>query len=67
MEKIKIKGEIEEEIDNKINNQVVELMEEKEWEQLVWEDLIEIIDKVDRQLQVEQVEVVQLKLFRNSN
>ena len=67
MEKIKIKGEIEEEIDNKINNQVVELMEEKEWEQLVWEDLIEIIDKVDRQLQAEQVEVVQLKLFRNSN
>ena len=67
MEKIKIKGEIEEEIDNKINNQAVELMEEKEWEQLVWEDLIEIIDKVDRQLQVEQVEVVQLKLFRNSN
>ena len=67
MEKIKIKGEIEEEIDNKINNQAVELMEEKEWEQLVWEDLIEIIDKVDRQLQAEQVEVVQLKLFRNSN
>jgi hypothetical protein len=26
----------------------VEQMEEKEWEQMVWEDQIEIIDKVDR-------------------
>lgn len=30
LEKIKIKEEIEEEIDNKINSQAVELMEEKE-------------------------------------
>jgi hypothetical protein len=26
----------------------VEQMEEKEWEQMVWEDQIEIIDRVDR-------------------
>lgn len=46
--KIKIREEIEEVIDNKISNLAVEQMEEKEWEQMVWEDQIEIIDKVDR-------------------
>jgi len=46
--KIKIREEIEEGIVNKISNLAVEQMEEKEWEQMVWEDQIEIIDKVDR-------------------
>ena len=46
--KIKIREEIEEGIDNKISNLAVEQMEEKEWEQMVWEDQIEIIDRVDR-------------------
>ena len=46
--KIKIREEIEEVIDNKISNLAVEQMEEKEWEQMVWEDQIEIIDRVDR-------------------
>ena len=46
--KIKIREEIEEVIDNKISNLAVEQMEEKEWEQMVWEDQTEIIDKVDR-------------------
>lgn len=46
--KIKIREEIEEVIDNKISNLAVGQMEEKEWEQMVWEDQIEIIDRVDR-------------------
>ena len=46
--KIKIREEIEEVIDNKISNLAVEQMEEKEWEQMVWEDQTEIIDTVDR-------------------
>ena len=46
--KIKIREEIEEGIDNKISNLAVEQMGEKEWEQMVWEDQIETIDRVDR-------------------
>ena len=62
--KIKIRDGIEEGTDNKINNLAVERMEEKEWGQMVSEDLTEIIDRVDKQSPVELVEVVHLKLFQ---
>ncbi len=48
LEKIKIREGIEEETDNKISNLAVGRMGEKEWEQMVWEDQIEIIDRVDK-------------------
>lgn len=48
LEKIKIREGIEEETDNKISNLAVGQMGEKEWEQMVWEDQIEIIDRVDK-------------------